>query len=325
MILLNKGCDKLKQVIIDVDTGIDDALALVLALNSNKLNVRGITTVSGNTPLEFATENTLKVLKLLGREDIQVYKGCNKPKARDIIFRDSVHGENGLAGQLKNLETKQANKKHAVDYIIDEVNSYPGEISLIMLAPLTNLAMAFEKAPEIKNKIKELYIMGGVVDGRGNESPVAEFNFYIDPESAYEVLHSGVPIKLIGLDVTRKAQLLEEELDNIKDKSDLAKFVYNVSKYYIDKYSVGKEVRSCALHDPLAVAVAIDEDVVVMKDYFVDVEYSSRLCDGQSICDFNNRYGNKPNVKVALELKRDKFMKMFLESIKWKDGANEKI
>lgn len=305
----------MKQVIIDVDTGIDDALALILALNSKKLDVRGLTTVSGNIPVELATENTLKVLSLLKRDDIQVYEGYKKPMSREIIFKDSVHGENGLAGQLKDIETKEKNTKHAVDFIIDEVNRYPGEISLIMLAPLTNLAMTFEKAPEIKNKIKELYIMGGAVDGRGNMSPVAEFNFYIDPESAHKVLHSGVPIKLIGLDVTRKAQLLEEDLYNVKNKSDLTQFVQNVSRYYIEKYSAGKAVRSCALHDPLAVGVAIDEDIVVMKDYYVDVEFSSRLCDGQSVCDFNNRYGKEPNVKVALELNKDKFMQMFLESI----------
>ncbi len=308
--------DKLKQVIIDVDTGLDDALALILALNSKKFDIKGITTVAGNIPVTLATENTLKVLKLLKSEDIQVYEGCERPIARDVVFKDSVHGENGLAGQLKDVVTRQKNDKNAVDFIIDEVNEHPGEISMIMLAPLTNLAVAFKKAPEIKSKIKELYIMGGVVDGRGNESPVAEFNFYIDPESAHQVLNSGVPIKLIGLDVTRKAQLLEADLDNIESNSDLTQFVRNVAKYYIDKYSIGKSVRGCALHDPLAVGVAIDEDIVVMKDYFVDVEYSSRLCDGQSICDFNNRYGKKPNVKVALELNRDKFMQMFLDSVK---------
>lgn len=306
----------MKQVIIDVDTGLDDALALILAINSKKLDIRGITTVSGNTTVELATTNTLKVLSLLHRTDIEVYEGYGQPKARKIIFRDSVHGENGLAGQLKDINTKEKNSKHAVDFIIDEVNKYPGQVTLIMLAPLTNLAMAFEKDSEIKGKIKEVYVMGGVVEGPGNESPAAEFNFYTDPESAYEVLHSGVPIKLIGLDVTRQAQLFEKDLiDNIKYRTDLTQFVENVARYYIDKYSVGKLEKSCALHDPLAVGVAIDEGIVVMKDYFVDVEYSSRICDGQSVCDFKNRLGKAPNVKVALELDKDKFIEMFLKSI----------
>lgn len=305
----------MKQVIIDVDTGIDDALALILAINSGKFDIKGITTVCGNIPVELATENTLKVLKLLKRDDIEVYEGCSYPIAREIIFKESVHGENGLAGELKDINIKKKNEKHGVDFIIDEINSHPGEISMIMLAPLTNLAMAFKKAPEIIAKIKELYIMGGVVDGRGNESPVAEFNFYTDPESAYEVLNSGVLIKLIGLDVTRKAPLFESDLDNIVNNSDVTNFVKNITKHYIDRASIGKDVRRCLLHDPLAVAVAMDESIVEMKDYFVDVEYSSRLSDGQSICDFNNRYGKKPNVRVALELDRDKFMKMFLKSI----------
>lgn len=305
----------MRQVIIDVDTGIDDALALILAINSGKLNVRGVTTVCGNVPVELATENTLKVLQLLNRQDIEVYEGLSKPKTRQVTFNNSIHGENGLAGQLREVATKEKNSKNAVDFIIDEINRHPNEISLIMLAPLTNLARAFELAPEIKGKIKDLYIMGGVVNGPGNETAVAEFNFYIDPESAYEVLHSGVPIKLIGLDVTRKAQLFESELDNIKSNSKLTQFVQSIARHYIDRVSLGKPTRRCLLHDPLAVAVAIDEDVVTMKDYFVDVEYSSRLCDGQSICDFNNKYGKKPNVSVALELNKDKFMDMFLQSI----------
>lgn len=314
--LIYQWGDRMKQVIIDVDTGLDDALALILAINSKKLNINGITTVAGNTTVELATMNTLKVLSLLHRTDIEVYEGHGQPKAREIIFRDSVHGENGLAGQLKDINTKEKNSKHAVDFIIDEVNRYPRQITLIMLAPLTNLAKAFEKDPEIKGKIKEVYVMGGVVEGPGNESPVAEFNFYTDPESAYEVLHSGVLIKLIGLDVTRQAKLFEKDvIDNIKYRTDLTQFVENVARYYIDKYSVGKFERSCALHDPLAVGVAIDEDIVVMKDYFVDVEYSSRICDGQSVCDFKNRLGKAPNVKVALELDRNKFIEMFLKSI----------
>lgn len=305
----------MKQVIIDVDTGIDDALALILAINSGKLDIRGVTTVCGNVPVELATENTLKVLKLLGREDIEVYEGCNTPKTRHISFSESIHGENGLGGQLKEAVTKEKNSMHAVDFIISQANEHPNEISLIMLAPLTNLAKAFEKEPQIKSKIKELYIMGGVVNGPGNESAVAEFNFYTDPESAYEVLNSGVPINLIGLDVTRKAQFFEADLDNFPNDSSLTQFVRNVISHYINRVSLGKTVRRCLLHDPLAVAVAIDEDVVVMKDYFVDVEYSSRLCDGQSICDFNNKYDKEPNVKLALELNKDKFMDMFLQSI----------
>lgn len=305
----------MKKVIIDVDTGIDDALALILAIKSGKLDIKGITTVSGNVPAKVATENTLKILKLMNRCDIEVYEGENRPKAREIFYSHSIHGENGLGGQLKELVTKDKNEKKAVDFIIDEVNNHPNEISLIMLAPLTNLAKAFEKAPEIKTKIKEIYIMGGVVKGPGNQSPVAEFNFYVDPESAYDVFNSGVPIKLIGLDVTRKAQFFEADLEGINRNSNLTKFVYNITKHYINKVSIGKPVKRCLLHDPLAVAVAIDEDIVNMKEYFIDIEYSSRLCDGQSICDFNNKYGKKPNAKVALELNKEKFMDMFFDVV----------
>lgn len=304
----------MKNVIIDVDTGIDDALALMLAFKSKELNVKGITTVAGNTPLEMVTENTLRVLKLINQEEIEVYEGCSKPIERKGGFPGLVHGERGLAGQLMEMDTKEKNSVHGVDFIVKEINKFPGKITLIMLAPLTNLARAIKKDPTIVKKVKEVYIMGGAFHTSGNITPVAEFNFYADPEAAYEVLKSGINPKILGLDVTNKARLYEEELKNIGKETELGKFVNNILEFYIDKSSAMRDDRSGALHDPLVVSAVIDESIVEFREEYVDIEYSSRLCDGQSVSYFN-RAGYTPNAKIAILHDDNKFKKMFLDTI----------
>lgn len=304
----------MKKVIIDVDTGIDDALALIVGVKSKKLDILGVTTVAGNIPVDLSTLNTLRVLKLLEREDIEIYEGASKPIDRNIKFQDSVHGEGGIAGQLKDMKTKGKNEINAVEYIINEINNFPGEITLIMLGPLTNLALVLEKDPNIVEKIKEVYIMGGAVRVPGNVTPVSEFNFYVDPESAYKVLHSGLNIKLIGLDVTNEARLIEEDLENIDGESEYGSFLINISNAYIERSSLNRKDRSCAMHDPLVVAACIDEEMLKYEKCFVDIEYSSRISDGQSI-GYLGRKGYTPNVELAVSLDKDKFREMLLDLI----------
>ncbi|KNF07866.1 pyrimidine-specific ribonucleoside hydrolase RihB [Gottschalkia purinilytica] len=305
----------MKKVIIDVDTGIDDAMAIMLAIKSKKLDVMGITTVAGNTSIDYSTKNTLRVLKTIGREDIQVYRGCSQPLIRDTCFCEEVHGNNGLAGALEDLEVEYKHKQHGVDYIIDEVMRNKGEITLVLLAPMTNVAMALRKEPEIAKYIKEIVTMGGVTTALGNESLVSEFNIYADPESAKIVFNSGVPIKMVGLDVTRKTLLMEEQLKSIEGDEKVTSLVKEIGKYYIDMYSGNNEIKCCALHDPLAVGVAIDESLVKTKKLFVDVETKSEHCDGQTICDFFGRSGREPNVEVCLEVDSNRFVSMFLDVI----------
>lgn len=302
----------MKKVILDVDTGIDDALALILAIKSEKLDVIGVTTVAGNVGVQDARKNTLKILKLLDREDIEVYEGCKKPISREIEFHGFIHGRDGLAGELKDLDTKEKNDIHAVEYIIDSISSSPGEITLIMLGPLTNLAVALENEAEIAEKIKEVYIMGGAARVPGNITPLAEFNFYKDPESAYKVLHSGLDIKLIGLDVTNHARLGEGDLERIDKKGEYGEFLYNISKYYIDRSEEITGERTCALHDPLVVAASLDRGILEYEKVFVDLEYSSRISDGQLVAYFA-RKGYSPNVDLAVSIDEKRFKDLFLE------------
>ncbi len=208
-------------------------------------------------------------------------------------------------------QRKQPEDGHAVDFIIDQVRKHPGEITLIMTAPMTNLALAIMKYPELVQKVKEVIVMGGVVQGFGNVTPTAEYNIYVDPEAAKHIFWAGfASIKLVGLDVTRKALLREEHIDSLGD-TEIARYVRASTADYLQRYQERNGVRACAMHDPLAVGVAINPDLVKTRHYYVDVETRSELCDGQTVCDFQNRLSVKPNVHVCLEVEADEFINLF--------------
>lgn len=306
----------MKKIILDVDTGIDDAIAIILATRSPELEVMGITTVSGNIDLESATRNTLRVLTLLGKEnEVNVYKGAEKPLKRAIRYAVEIHGKSGMAGQLENIDVTHRETKSAIDFIIETIKAYPHEITMIMTGPETNFALALEKAPEIAQLVKAIVVMGGVVDGRGNESPVAEFNIAIDPEAANAVFNCGAEVTMVGLDVTKKALLTKAHFEGLDESSKVSSFVMNVTHSYMERFYLDNGVYGCAMHDPLAVATCIDPTLVVAKPYYVGVETNSIFCDGQTVCDFAGRWQKAPNVKVALEVDSERFLKLLIESV----------
>lgn len=303
----------MRKVIIDADTGIDDALAIILAVKSRKLDIVGITTVCGNVPLEQATVNTLKVLKLLGKEkEIPVIPGASRPLMREPIHETSVHGARGLGGALEDMETDAASDGFAPDFIIEQARKHKGELALILMTPLTNMALALRKEPRLAEWVQELIIMGGVVSGPGNMSPAAEYNIFVDPEAAKIVFHSGIPTTLVGLDVTRKALLHESHIGQLPE-SELTDFIRVSTSHYIDRYSKVNGVRACAMHDPLAVGVAIDRSIVETRKLFVDVETRSELCDGKTVCDFQGRLKREPNLDVCLQVDSSRFMDLFVK------------
>ncbi|MDD9269264.1 nucleoside hydrolase [Paenibacillus sp. GCM10023248] len=307
-----------KKVILDVDTGIDDALGILLAVRSGEMDVLGITTVNGNVSLDQATKNTCKILQLLGMEhEIPVIKGANKPLMRGTFFEHRVHGHDGLGGALSDMPVHiQAAEGHAVDFIIDQVKRHPGEVTLVMTAPLTNLALAVMKYPELVHQVQEVIVMGGVVQGFGNVTPTAEFNMYVDPEAAKIVCQAGFPaLTLVGLDVTRKALLTEEHIRQLGD-SPIGRYVKESTAAYMERYYERNGVRACALHDPLAVGVALNKGLVTTKQYYVDVETRSELCDGQTVCDFQGRLAREANVHVCLEVSADEFLQLFIRTLR---------
>lgn len=306
--MTGKGFIRRKKVILDVDTGIDDAIAILLALASPELEVLGITTVSGNIDLASATRNTLKVLKLAGREDIPVHQGAVKPLWRSIRYATEVHGDCGLAGQLTEVEPGEPQALSAEGFIRAQLDLYPGEITLIMTGPQTNLGQMLLKERTLGQKFKEIIVMGGVAEGRGNESPVAEFNIAIDPEAADLVFHCGAPLTMIGLDVTRKAILRTEDILALTASEPVRAFVDHVTREYRQRFAMTHGFEGCLMHDPLAVAAAVDPSLVTTLHRYVGIETESRYCDGQTVCDFDGRWGKAANVMVGMEVDAQRFI-----------------
>lgn len=316
-----------KKVILDVDTGVDDALAIMLAVTSGELDILGITTVNGNVSLDQATLNTCKILELLGVSgQIPVFRGADAPLIRKPVFEHRVHGADGIGGALGDMQaTKAAEIEAAEDFIIRQLSAQPGEVTLIMTAPLTNLARALHKCPELTQHAAEVIVMGGVVQGFGNVTPTAEYNMYVDPEAAKLVLAAGFPrLTLVGLDVTRRALLSAEDIDKLQIPA-IRDYVEKSTADYRTRYFERNGVQACALHDPLAVGVALNRSFVTVQDYYVDVETRSDLCDGQTVCDFQNRLGRPANAAVCLEVDAPAFLDCFITSLNQepkKDGSH---
>lgn len=305
-----------QKIILDVDTGVDDAIGIILAVKSRQFDVLGITTVNGNVSLETATRNTCKILDLLDGEHIPVIKGMNTPLVRDTFFEHAVHGEDGLGGALRNVEPKKIpDEGFAPDFIIHSVLGFSGEVTLIMTGPLTNLALAIKKCPEMVKHVKEVIFMGGVIQGPGNVTPTAEYNTYVDPEAARIVLKAGFEsITQVGLDVTRKVLLKDEHIDELEN-TVLASYIKESTADYRKRYFARNNISGCAMHDPLAVGVAIQKSLVMTESYFVDVETKSELCDGQLVCDFQNRLQQPANLSVCVDVDEQAFFDLFIRII----------
>jgi purine nucleosidase len=303
----------MRKLILDVDTGIDDAIGIILAVKSRQFDILGITTVNGNVSLESATTNTCKVLDLLGEQDIQVIKGANAPILRKTFFEHGVHGADGLGGAMLDAPMKkQPDEGFAPDFIINSILNFSGEVTLVMTGPLTNLALALKKCPEIVNHVKDVIFMGGVVQGIGNVTPTAEYNLYVDPEAARIVLQAGfASITQVGLDVTRQTLLTDEHIARIENK-EMRGFIDQCTKDYRKKYFERNGVSGCAMHDPLAVGVALQRNLVHTNGYFCDVETRSELCDGQLVCDIQNRLNQPVNLQVCTDVKVEMFFELML-------------
>ena len=324
------------RVIIDTDPGIDDALALILALRSPELQVEAITTVSGNVSGEQALTNALRVLEVLDLPNPPpVAAGCDRPLVREPIAARHVHGEDGL-GDISGLveadgaaryptPTLTAVGKHAVDLIVDLVRSNPGLLTIIALGPLTNVASAFEKDPDAIRGVKRIVAMGGSVSGVGNVTPVAEFNFHHDPHAAAQVLGSGAEVTIVGLDVTTKTLLTRAALENrLRDTGDrprgaggrVSRFIGDVSEKYFEVNETRRGLAGCPLHDPLAVGVAIDASFTELRAFDADVETEGRLTAGMLVADRRIGAGvNTGTIRAAVDVDAGRFVEFFLTRV----------
>ena len=304
----------MKSIILDVDTGIDDALAIAYAAHSPELNILGLTACFGNIPVEEAVRNSQIILEKLGRTDIPVYAGAHESLKRGPrkVYARHVHGEDGLGNMLDRENPIEINEKNAIDFLIEQVKSNPGKITYICVGPLTNLALALQKAPEITNLFEEVIIMGGAVYRGGNITPHAEANIHCDPEAADLVFRSNLPLCLVGLDVTMKTLLSVEELSSWREKDkELGSFLADMTEFYIDFYKKANPgIKGCALHDPLAVGVAIDKSFVTLKQERLWVEL-----EGDQVGKTCLNGKGRPLVNVCADVDEERFVEHFLSRI----------
>jgi inosine-uridine nucleoside N-ribohydrolase len=304
-------------VIIDTDPGLDDALAIVLALRAPQLAVRALTIVQGNNTVEQCTHNARKILNVAGRCDIPIASGAARALLRDPAPPWPGHGPDGLGGfdDITPCETPP-HQLNAVRFLIETLLNAPEPVTLVPIAPLTNIALALRAAPEIKPHIKEMIIMGGAVFCAGNVTPAAEFNIYSDPEAAKIVFESGVPITLAGLDVTEKVRLREGHVQKLEAAGNSqAAFAARVTRYVMPHGVARYGVPTMHLHDPLAVGVAMDRSLVKTQKLFVDVETANGIMLGNTVADVHNRLRKQPNVEVCVEVDAERFEALMIERL----------
>ena len=278
-----------RKIIIDTDPGQDDAVAILLALASPEdIDVLGITAVAGNVPLPLTQKNARIICELAGKSDVKVFAGCDRPLGRDLVTAEHVHGKSGLDGPDLSDPMMPLQEQHAVDFIIDSLRAEPvGTVTLCPLGPLTNIAMAFEKAPDIMDRVQEIVLMGGAYFQVGNITPTAEFNIYVDPQAAHIVFKSGVPIVIMPLDVTHKALVTKSRNDAFRAiGTDVGIAVAQMTDFFerFDKEKYGSE--GAPLHDPCVTAYLIRPDLFKGRHVNVEIETRSELTMGMTVADW---------------------------------------
>jgi purine nucleosidase len=301
------------RIIIDTDPGIDDALAILLALASPEIQLEALTTTQGNVTLENATRNALSVLELAHASHVPVASGSVLPLVQPLRASAHVHGQSGL-GKAKLPEPRaKPGIKHAVDYLIERALAEPKELSIFPIGPLTNIAMAIRKEPRFASSVKGLVIMGGAILEYGNVTPQAEFNIHVDPHAAHIVFHSGIPITLIPLDVTHRCWMKREDVDRLmKISSPISRFIKDMMDVYLP-VSLEYGYPGSALHDPLTLATIIAPELLTLKEYYVDVDISGSVSMGKTFADVRHLMKKPANMKVAMEVRGEEFVELFLQ------------
>lgn len=304
------------RIILDTDPGIDDALALLLALASPEVQLEAVTTVSGNVDVEQTTRNALSLLTLAGRTDIPVARGCRYPLVRQPLYAAYVHGQNGLGEVTLPEPTIQPVGQHAIELIIERVLQSPGEITLVAIGPVTNLALALRREPRIAQAVREVVIMGGALRVPGNTTPSAEFNVLADPHAAQMVLQAGWPIRLVSLDTTMQTPLSRAQVDIFTQGGGKVKtFIKQMLAYYFDVFAPQYKVSALHMHDPLCLGVAFQPDFITWEPSYVDVELNGTLTLGETVAFFNRPNAPAPNVQASVGVDAERFVQLFLDRV----------
>ena len=326
-----------KKFIIDADTGSDDAVAILMALRDPRVDVLGVTVVSGNVPLKQGIINTLSTAELCD-VDVKVFAGADKPLTReyleiytldefqkhvqtlssDSVTAQCVHGVDGMGDIGVEPQNKNYEEQDAVDYLIESFNKNPNEITLVTLGPLTNIAKAIQKDPSISTKIEHCYVMGGTSDGSGNVSAAAEYNIWVDPEAAQIVFNSGLAITMVGWDNSYKyAMLKDKEINELKSlKTKYADFCVDIQKTLIELTYASYGFYGFDLPDPITMAIALDNDIILeSQQLHVLVDVRDGITRGQTIVDYFNAEQGDQNVRVVTKSDNLGFLNLLKELV----------
>jgi purine nucleosidase len=307
-----------RKIIIDTDPGQDDAVALLLALASpDEIEVLGLTAVAGNVPLPLTQVNARKVCEVAGRPDVRVFAGCDAPLERPLLTAEHVHGATGLDGIDLPAPVMPLQDRHAVDFIIDTLRQEAaGTVTLCPLGPLTNIAAAFRKAPDIIARVQEIVLMGGAYFEVGNITPAAEFNIYVDPEAAADVFAAGVPLVALSLDVSHRALTSREWVEQMRGLGSHVGTVVAAWTDFFERFDTSKYGSDGApLHDPLVIAYLLQPDLFTGRHVNVEIETEGRFTTGMTVADWWHVSGRAPNAFWAGTLDRDGFYALLSERL----------
>ena len=310
-----------RKMILDLDTGVDDALAIAYALADPEVDLIGIVSSYGNNLLDVCAENSLKLLELLGHTDIPVFKGlphsCTTDHFDVMQVSKDIHGDNGIGDVELPAPSRALEEQSGVDFYIEAAHKYCKDLIIIPTGPMTNLAAALKKDPEIADLIGNVTFMGGALTVEGNVTPVAEANINQDPKAADEVMKSNLPLTMVGLDVTLRTLLTKNETKQWRELGTASgKAFADITDFYIDAYyNLDIDKRGCALHDPLAVGVGIDPSFVSTISLFMKVVYQEGPYYGRTIGDNAKLNDPNPNVKVAVNVDKERYLKAFMDRL----------
>ncbi|UOQ92881.1 nucleoside hydrolase [Halobacillus shinanisalinarum] len=304
-----------RKIIMDCDPGHDDAIAMILAAVQPDLEILGITTVSGNAEIEKTTMNALKVCDLVSLTDVVVSKGASEPLVRIRETAPGIHGDSGLDGPEMPEPSRSWSKEHGSDTIIRLLKESDEPVTILPTGPLTNIALALTKAPEIKDNIEEIVLMGGGTFG--NWTPTAEFNIWADPEAAKKVFDSGIPTVVMGLDITHQAQATEEVIDQVnKIDNHVAKIVGELLAFFRSTYKEMFDFDGAPVHDVLTVAYCVAPELFETKDVNIAVETKGEFTAGTTLIDLHGVTGRKVNAKFGIGLDVEGFWKLMMKALK---------
>jgi len=302
----------MRRFIIDTDTASDDAVAILMALRSPDVQVDAITMVSGNVPVEMGARNAGYIAELCGK-DTPVYVGCNRPLVREAIYAYFFHGPDGMGGMNYPAPKRAPEKEHAVDALARLVRAHPGEYTLVTLGPLTNIAMALRRAPDIAEKVRQVYVMGGAACTVGNITPAAEYNIWVDPEAAHAVFHSGLPILMIGWEHCRGASALDRaNMEFVRAiNTPYAHFALDCNKAALKASMEWTHEPGLTLPDPVAMSIAIDPSICTRRSrHHTEIEIASEVTRGMTVVDEIGVTNKPPNADIcwAMDARRWKEM-----------------